>query len=114
MFGFSSGERLKALCKRAAYAGVPLEEHEWDDTEGALITRVSSDPTVLLEANKARQFEGEHSKEFRLAARIDPVIWMQWCKEDGVDLSKKDNRKALLRRLNDPENQFLRVWPGKL
>lgn len=45
----------------------------------------------------------------KIAARIPQVIYDQWLREGIMD----DERK-LKAKLNDPDNRFMRVWPGHL
>lgn len=90
----------------------------WQYDEGekrGIITR-SQDVEPYLEANKALYTYNDGyspSRELRRVASIPLVIVEQWMKE-GINIFDKNHREAIRRKLNDPENLFLRTAPGRL
>lgn len=49
----------------------------------------------------------------RRVAHIPAIVLEQWLKE-GLDFNDPNNLPAIVRKLNDPENRFLRTAPGQL
>ena len=52
-------------------------------------------------------------RAFRRAAAIPNVVVEQWLRE-GVDVFDPNDAAEVKRRLNDPDNRFLRTAPGRL
>lgn len=87
------------------------------DSDGRAIIRSRENVDLLLDANKALR---EHSDRgyigdgtFRRVASIPPTVQVQWLNE-GIDIFSGDHQKALARKLNDPDNFFLRTAPGHI
>lgn len=83
------------------------------DGAGGFTLETQQDVEHVLEGNKILQNDvderaryGEHLTRM---ASVPLVIWMKWKQEGDV------NDPAFLRKkLNDPENKFLRTRPGKI
>ncbi len=88
----------------------------FDEAEGTMTFETRQDVQALLDRNKALANDGDGyspSREWRRAASIPNVVVEQWLRE-GVDLYNPDHAGAVKRRLNDPDNRFLRTAPGRL
>ena len=87
----------------------------WFD-DGNIIERKTQDVEPFFENNKALYNAGDGyspSRELRRAASIPMVVVEQWLSE-GIDIFDPNHKEAVRRKLNDPENRFLRTAPGKL
>ena len=87
----------------------------WFD-DGNIIERKTQDVEPFFEHNKALYNAGDGyspSRELRRAASIPMVVVEQWLSE-GIDIFDPNHKEAVRRKLNDPENRFLRTAPGKL
>jgi len=100
-----------------ADGGVVSTFHYDEDGETTTVS-VGQDVEPILEANKAAQTINDGYNEDRTLKRIASiplVVVQQWMKEDGVNflaLPKHEKQKYLRRKLNDPDNRFLRTSPG--
>ena len=119
--GFTEGPNLNALLARANSLGLVHTEYEWDDTENRMLERRTQDVEPALELNKQRQQDGawwSQDKDLLLVADIPFAIAEQWMREHGItprEFMQLDPGKGWLKRkLEDPENRFLRVYPGKI
>ena len=86
---------------------------EMSDT--ATIRRVQ-DVEPVLDRNKALYTHNDGyspSRDIRRVASIPLVVVEQWMKE-GIDIFDPNCREAVKKKLNDPENLFLRTAPGRL
>lgn len=115
------GPGLNSLLARANALGIVHTEVSIDSEDGALVERRVQDVEPILEANKARQFDEawwSANKDMLLVAEIPFVIAEQWMREAGITphefLSLDPGEGWLKRKLEDPENRFLRVYPGRI
>lgn len=78
----------------------------------------SQDTDAIIERNKAMATTNDGyspSRELRRVATIPALIREKWLKEEGWDAWRPDRYpEQLMRKLNDPEWQFLRTAPGRL
>lgn len=102
---------FKRLLNHDALMGVTEYFHASDDGDSFTIETVQ-DVEPLLDMNKADMNEvGNFDKwgDGKLVARIPMVIYDQWMRE-GIT----DDQAKLKAKLNDPDNRFMRTWPGHL
>lgn len=91
--------------------------HFHTDDELTIVESVQ-DVEPYLERNKAEFNSKEKHTPWNTpgpgekVASIPLVIAEQWWKELGDDPFAKRNRQWLARKLNDPDNRFLRTRPG--
>ena len=94
------------------------DTYYWDDVEGMTIKH-SYDVTDIIESNKRRanasldqRFGNEMLHHF---ADIPNVVIEQWMKE-GLDVFSQDPsmKKAILRKIHDPEWRYLRTTVKKV
>jgi len=76
----------------------------------------TQDVQTILDHNKAMQNDGSEgygaSRELRKIASIPLIVIERWAKEDGVsyfDLHGPEKTKYLRKKLNDPDNRFLKT-----
>ena len=87
-----------------------------DLDEGKMIIRRVQDLEPVLDHHKRMATENDGyspSRDIRRVASIPLVVVEQWMNE-GVDIFDPNSREEIKRRLNDPDNQFLRTAPGRL
>lgn len=79
--------------------------------------RKVQDVTPLLDQNKAEfnDAPGKFDKkgDFRKVASIPAVVIAKWM-EEGINVYNPDHAEAVIRKLNDPEWQYLRTAPGTI
>lgn len=96
--------------------GVTTKGH-YDEHTDTLIVQRTADVTANIEQNK-RLYNANYHQTFtgdmHEVADIPCEIFDQWCREDGVNYLQPEHAQALKRKLNDPDNRFLRTMPGKL
>ena len=98
-------------------------ETRWHDDESAgqfTIERVQ-DVEPILDNNKRLLNDGTNgyskTKDLKRVASIPLVVIEQWMKKDGVNflsLSGPERQKYLRKKLNDPDNRWLRTSDGRL
>jgi hypothetical protein len=87
-----------------------------DRSEPRVIVTRTQDCTPILERNKALANDGDGyspSREFRRVASVPNVVVEQWLNE-GINIFDPDHWPEIRRRLNDPDNRFLRTAPGRV
>jgi hypothetical protein len=85
--------------------------HGSEDGDSFTIETIQ-DVEPLLEKNKQDFNEVSGTDRWgdgKLVARIPMVIYDQWIREGIVD-----DQAKLKAKLNDPDNRFMRIWPGHL
>lgn len=86
----------------------------------SLVVKNSQDCTAILENNKRLHRQaGEDggygpTREWKRAASVPLIIAEKWLREDGIRFWDSEDSDAFLRKLDDPENLFLRTAPGRL
>jgi len=92
-----------------------------DESTGLSVIRTSQDVQTIIDGNIAMQNSGaSHATKDRSmmhAARIPDFVYYQWAKKYGIpkaDILKPQYKEIIRRELNDPDNKFLRIWPGKV
>lgn len=89
-----------------------------DEMADTSYVRSVQDVEPILESNKALQTLNDGyspSREMKRIASIPLVVAQKWMKEDGINwmaLPKHEKAKYLRRKLNDPNNRFLRTSGG--
>jgi len=86
--------------------------------EKYVVNRVQ-DVEPILKANKIAQTDGSDgytaSRDLKRVASIPLVVVEQWMKQDGINvlaLTGDEQQKYLKKKLNDPDNRFLRTDSG--
>lgn len=96
---------------------VSTRVHYHDPDDRMVIERVQ-DVAPYLERNKrdqAANVQGaKRSADMRRVASIPLVVVEKWLKEEGLDVFNPDHEKRLLRKLQDPDNRFLRTDSSRL
>ncbi len=101
------------MTKRLLATDLPvLAKTEIEHADGTLTIRNAQDAEPIIERNKRWQSEGQGvGKHFRHAATLPLVTYLDLEKRGYF---KRGNEKLLSAWLNDPDNRFFRVWPGKV
>ena len=72
-----------------------------------------ADVTRELDLNRRDRNDGSNgygpTREMRRIASIPSVVIMKWLAEEGVDATKQENIEWVLRKLKDPDWQYLRT-----
>lgn len=120
MSDFSEGQDLANLLARANDLGIVHTEYA-DDGEGGLIERRVQDVEPLLNRNKELQLDNAGwwtGRDEVWVAEIPFAVAEGWCREAGLSIPEfmamTVENPWLKRKLEDPSNRFLRVWPGRL
>lgn len=107
----------KRLLDHDPFTGVSTF-HEYDPS--SKVTTISSvqDCTSIIESNKSLQNDGQYKQdgiknEMWHVATIPVTIIDKWKREDGIDVFNKHHRKAVARKLMDPEWRYLRTSTGR-
>ena len=83
--------------------------------DGSFVIRTSQKTSKIIENNKALQNEGLNTTKdlsFHHIASIPLSVVLQWMEEDGVDLMKLPKGafgQYVKRKLNDPDNWYLKT-----
>lgn len=97
-------------------AGSMVTRWSYDEPSGEHIVTRAQDVQPILEENKRLMNLNDGyspTRELRRVASIPFVVIEQW-RAEGIDIFNKDHREAFRRKLNDPENLFLRTAPGRV
>lgn len=95
--------------------GGVLESFHYDDASDRTIIKTEQDVEPILRQNKSAYGSApSRFGDMAHVARIPLVVLEKWGNEDGINYLAPENRKALLAKLNDPDNRFLRTRPGRL
>lgn len=95
--------------------GGMVETFHYDHAGDRTIVRLEQDVEPILKRNKSA-YNAAPSRFGDMAhvATVPMVLIEKWGSEDGINYLAPENRKALLAKLNDPDNRFLRTRPGRL
>lgn len=83
----------------------------------------TQDVSGILDKNKADQNDSSFNNGFtpegdmKHVARVPLLVLEQWAREAGIhkkDVYGKDMNEVIRRKLNDPDNKFLRTGLGEL
>lgn len=87
-----------------------------DEASDLLVIKTSADVEANIEANKREYNDNLHSRfgDMKRVASIPVVVMEKWIAEDGINYMAPEHKDALRRKLNDPDNRFMRTMPGKL
>lgn len=106
---------MKRLLTSDPLTGIETWFHK--DGAGFQLER-TQDVSAILEQNKAMQNDGSggwsKSREFRHAAVVPDVILEMWAKEAGLQMNDKAFGEVVKRKLNDPDNRFMRTGVFRL
>lgn len=96
--------------------GQSIERHLYDDLTDTLVIHKATDIEANIEANKREYRDNSHARfgDLKKVASIPEDLMAKWIAEDGINYMKPEHAAALRRKLNDPDNRFLRTMPGKL
>jgi len=103
---------MKRLIDRDLETGIETNFH-WDDAEGKFTISSKQDVSGIVDANKS-VFAGVDERaswkgEWHHVASIPLTVYYD-LKKQGI----LDDQAALKRWLNDRDNQYFRVRPGKV
>lgn len=85
--------------------------------DGTFTVSASQDVEPILERNKALQNAGKQKGDFRLIASIPAIMIEKWLNEEGVPvlkMNKHEFNKFIRKKLNDPDNKWLRINHGRM
>lgn len=92
--------------------------HHYDPVTDATTIESRQDVEPFLEANKVlsnTDYSQQGIKEsWWHVASLPMVVIEKWKVEDGIDVFNKNHWNAVKRKLNDPENRFLRTGSGRV
>lgn len=86
------------------------------DHDGLLVIERAQDCTPILDHNKALANDGDgysSDRTLRRVASIPLVVVEMWMNE-GINIFDPNHADAIKRKLNDPDNLYLRTAPGRL
>lgn len=92
--------------------GINTVYHEQD---GQVIVEKVQDVTSIIERNKRKFNEsgGGRMGDLVHVAEIPMVLLERWCNEDGINYLKPEHKKALMRKIHERDNAFIKVHPGR-
>ena len=83
--------------------------HEYDETTDTTLLHYEQDVQPILEANKAAANDNTgRMGEMVHVASIPVSVQLKWMVEDGIDVLNPDHKKAVARKLDDPEWRYLK------
>lgn len=87
-----------------------------DEASDLLVIKTSADVEANIEANKREYSDNANARfgDMKRVASIPVVVMEKWIAEDGINYMAPEHKDALRRKLNDPDNRFMRTMPGKL
>lgn len=83
------------------------------DSDGRIIIRSRQNVDAILEHNKIARAHGKRGGDWRHYAHIPLNIVHKWMKE-GLDILGGEQPELLARKLNDPDNAYLRIESGHI
>jgi|GEM_PF-820003 len=87
------------------------------DSDGRIIIKTQQECAPILDQNHAFRNDGTKGDtlggQFRRVASIPNTIIAEWLKE-GIDVWSGECQDAVARKLNDPDNFYLRTSKGRL
>lgn len=86
------------------------------DADGRVIVRSRELVDPILDANRQRRNHGDHRRmggDMHFVASIPNTIVHKWLQE-GIDIYSGEQQDALARKLNDPDNAYLRTGGGHI
>lgn len=91
--------------------GIKTILHQTHDT--VAVEKVQ-DVSAIVEANK-REYNDSTGPmgEFQKIGSIPFVVMDRWCKEDGINYMLQENTKALVKKLQHPDNRMFMTRKGK-
>lgn len=90
---------------------------DYDHATDVTIVGSYQDVGPLLELNRAMAKNNDYTKQgikngWWKYASIPNILIEKWKNEEGVDVFNKDHEKAVYKKLNDPEYQYLKTTAG--
>lgn len=105
---------MKRILDHDSHTGITEVFHT---TANGFGIQAVQDVKPILERNKqlmANDSGNYRNGNYHHVASIPLIVVEQWRKELGDDPMAKHNRKWLMRKLNDPDNKFMRTKGGTL
>ena len=92
--------------------------HEYDSVNKQNILTEVQDVRSIIESNKLKQNDTDYSKkgiknDWWEYAQIPVIIQSKWLHEDGINIHNKNHKKAVYKKLNDPEYRWLKTTTGR-
>jgi hypothetical protein len=100
---------MKRLLERDPLTGIETWFHKEGD---GFSLQTTQDVSAIVDLNKALQnadISKGQGNEFWHAARVPMIILQQWANEAGLTMNDKAFGEVVKRKLNDPDNRFMRT-----
>lgn len=94
-----------------------METYHYDDQTDVLTIQRVEDVAPILKSNRQafNDFDGYKSEVFNKKATIPDVVYIEWCKVNGIKVSEFLADPTIVKRfLNDPDNSAFLLIPGKI
>lgn len=92
--------------------------HHYDHSNGNTIIESVQNIEPYLENNKQLILNSDKSKQIKNnwwhVACIPIGVQYQWMQKHGVNIWKKEHRKAVFKLLNDPDYKYLKTTNGRI
>lgn len=101
---------MKRLLSHDPLSGITTWFHK--DSDQGFKLEARQDISAFLDANKAAQNEGiakGQKGDFWHAARVPMIILQQWANEAGLPMNDPAFGEVVKKKLNDPDNRFMRT-----
>jgi hypothetical protein len=105
---------MKRLLERDPLTGIETWFHK--DGEGFKLEAMQ-DVSAIVDLNKALQnaeINKGQNNEFWHAASVPMIILQQWANEAGLAMNDKAFGEVVKKKLNDPDNRFMRTGLFKI
>jgi len=91
-------------------------EYDWKDKK-TTISYEHADVSPVIKWNQdlanAGLHERQRKKDVWHAATVPEITIIQW-RLEGIDIFNEDHWPMVRKKLNDPENKYLRTWKGRI
>ena len=95
--------------------GQSIERHLYDDLTDTLVIHKATDIEANIEANKREYRDNSHARfgDLKKVASIPEDLMAKWIAEDGINYMLQENTKALVKKLQHPDNRMFMTRKGK-
>jgi hypothetical protein len=107
------------MARQSLFTSAAGIEYTWEDQgDGNNLVHGTQDLTGILDRNRAMANHNDGytpTRELRRVAHIPAIIRNKWLAEEGWDAYRPDlYGDKLMRKLNDPDWQYLRTAEGQI
>jgi hypothetical protein len=107
------------MARQSLFTSAAGIEYTWEDQgDGNYLVHGTQDLTGILDRNRAMANHNDGytpTRELRRVAHIPAIIRNKWLAEEGWDAYRPDlYGDKLMRKLNDPDWQYLRTAEGQI